>query len=115
MYPAGGKWSVSFDTSTCDAVIYTATFSWNELLACTNKLGASTTIQVQDIMDGDLSRLALTGRLLVAMVQPIDNTARNGLYRVTTIADESFELSVYKSSTNALGSISIQNFQFSHQ
>eukprot|EP01084_Bolivina_argentea_P171458 297051_1 len=99
-YGPSTDWTLNWDTE-CETVKYSKSFTFSELLACTDKINENTFVFVDNIVD-DIDSLTLEGEFYVTIVSPLINqnnvayTTDFGQYLTNTIANYPVSISFPK-------------------
>eukprot|EP01083_Nonionella_stella_P058458 153076_1 len=99
-YAPGGDWTA--EMSDLCTVKYSASFTWDELMDCTNYDGSASYISTEDTGDS----IVLSGTLYINVVSPYDYAADYGFYRVYQLVSQPFQIVISKT-VYVLGDVGI--------
>eukprot|EP01083_Nonionella_stella_P128771 390253_1 len=101
-YAPGGDWSVELVTGDLCTIKYSASFTWDELMDCTDSSGSKAYITSTD----NENDITLSGTIYVNVVSPFDYAADYGFYRVYQLISQPFQIVISKT-VYVLGDVGI--------
>eukprot|EP01083_Nonionella_stella_P310840 1106130_1 len=91
-YAPGGAWNVELVEEDVCTVKYSASFTWDELMGCTDSSGNTPYITSTD----NENDITLSGTIYVNVVSPFDYKVDYGFYRVYQLISQPFQIVISK-------------------
>eukprot|EP01083_Nonionella_stella_P128770 390248_1 len=101
-YAPGGAWNVELVEEDVCTVKYSASFTWDELMGCTDSSGNTPYITSTD----NENDITLSGTIYVNVVSPFDYKVDYGFYRVYQLISQPFQIVISKT-VYVLGDVGI--------